>query len=50
MNDKILSIADARKTFASKNRKTIALNGISFVVKARWHPLRFLINSLISNQ
>ena len=34
MNDKILSIADARKTFASKNRKTIALNGISFEVKA----------------
>ena len=34
MNDKILSIADAKKTFVSKNRKTIALNGISFEVKA----------------
>ena len=34
MNDKILSIVDAKKTFVSKNRKTIALNGISFEVKA----------------
>ena len=34
MNDKILSIVDARKTFVSKNRRTIALHGISFEVKA----------------
>ena len=34
MNDKILSIVDARKTFVSKNRRTIALHGISFEIKA----------------
>jgi phosphonate transport system ATP-binding protein len=34
MTEKILSIADARKTFVSKSKRTVALNGVSFEVKA----------------
>jgi phosphonate transport system ATP-binding protein len=34
MSENILSIKNAKKIFASKDKKTIALNGISFEVKA----------------